>query len=465
VLHLSGLKYDTINVAVFASGFHRVATTALVAALTLPVSVAVAGDRKLQRAVESELSTGGLRGSVVSILVADLATGEIVYERRADELLIPASVTKIVTAASALGLLEPQYRFRSGLYGDGRKDKGTYHGDVYLKAWGDPVLVDERVWLLVRDLRRSGVRKIAGDLIVDDTFFDDVRFGYDWGNRTRAWYHAPHGAVSVNFNTIRSRGRNLAIKGDPSQNAGASFADMMAREGIVLDGRVRTGGSVPEGSRALAEASSKPLAAIVADLNKHSNNFVAEQILKTIGAEIAGPPGTAEKGLEAVSDFLEEIGLSAGDYDLHDGSGLSRSNRISARSVVRVLDHMARDFELGPEFIQSLKVAGAEGSKSRFGDELCRRRLRVKTGHLFRVNALAGYAWTTSGRQLAFAILANEYRRGRWAADRSLERICHAFLDDGPPSSEARRIASPLGLGAGPADLLSGAVSSDAQGD
>ena len=111
-----------------------------------------------------------------------------------------------------------------------------------------------------------------------------------------------------------------------------------------------------------------------------------------------------------------------------DGSGLSRSNRLSPRTVVRVLQTMAEDFEIGPEFIASLKVAGAEGSNHRFQDPLCHRRLRVKSGHLTGVAALAGYGQGSDGRRYIFSVIANDYRRGRGAADVAIERLCEAFL-------------------------------------
>ena len=146
---------------------------------------------------------------------------------------------------------------------------------------------------------------------------------------------------------------------------------------------------------------------------------------------------------------MRELGLTTG-FELHDGSGLSRSNRLSPRAVVRILAAMADDFTIGPEFLASLKVAGAEGSRRRFQDPLCFRRMRIKTGHLYGTTALAGFAQTASGRRLVFSIMANGYRRGRQSADRSLERFCEEFLDDaqaltGQVESEGREAVAEVG--------------------
>ena len=108
-----------------------------------------------------------------------------------------------------------------------------------------------------------------------------------------------------------------------------------------------------------------------------------------------------------------------------------------AHGLVQVLDAVARDFEIGPEFLASLKVAGAEGSKRRFQDDVCLRKMRVKTGHLYGVSALAGYGETVGGRRVVFAVLANEYRRGRAAADSGIEQICEAFLSFDAASAAA----------------------------
>lgn len=414
-------------------------------------------DTGIQQRIETELRRGGLRGARVGMLVVDAASGETVYELQADELLVPASVNKVLTAAAALKLLKPQYQFATAILGKGTQVGRTFRGDVYLRASGDPELVEERVWTLVKELKdRRGIDLIEGTLRVDDSFFDGERFGADWGPRSRAWYYAPHGAVSVNFNTLPVRGRYIAIEGDPSDYAARFFLDAMAQQGIRVSGGAGAPAVVPEGARALAESESKPLSEIVADLNKVSNNFIAEQLLKSMGALTQGAPGTVGKGIVAVASVMESFGIPPTAYVLADGSGLSRSNRLSPRTVVRVLMAMAEDFEIGPEFIASLKVAGAEGSNHRFQDPLCNRRLRVKSGHLTGVAALAGYGYGGGGRRYVFSIIANDYRRGRGAADVAIERLCEAFLaGEGQVSVAAKPRATlpPVGT-----PLLPGAV-------
>jgi D-alanyl-D-alanine carboxypeptidase/D-alanyl-D-alanine-endopeptidase (penicillin-binding protein 4) len=419
----------------------RLAILAALAALP-GVTGAVAGASELASRVDRALADRGLRGAQVGIVVADLGSGEVLYEREPDTPLVPASLTKLATSAAALWSLDPDYRFRTVLLGGGRKEGERYVGDLHLKAWGDPVLVEERLWVLAEQLRQKGIRRVDGDVVVDDSYFDLQRFGADW-KPSRASYRAPNGAVSVNFNTTRLRGRALAIADDPADNAGRELLRMLAGEGIAVSGGVRSGAPSPA-APVLAESESKSLGAIVADLNKLSNNFIAEQLLKTMGAERLGPPGTAEKGLQVVADYLSAIGVDPRGARLHDGSGLSPSNRITARAVVRILSETVRDFRVGPEFLASLRIAGVEGGPGRFRDPLCLRKLRVKTGHLDGVAALAGYGESAAGRRLVFAILVNDYRRGRRAADRGIEQVCEAFL-----GADARH---PITAVAGPGD-------------
>ena len=143
-------------------------------------------------------------------------------------------------------------------------------------------------------------------------------------------------------------------------------------------------------------------------------------------------PGTAVNGLKVVEAELSALGLPPSSYRLADGSGLSKINRMNAAQFVRLLVAMAKDFEVGPEFRASLKVAGAEGKAGRFRDPLCHRKMRVKTGHLTGVNTLAGYAVDSNGRALAFAVLTKGLRGGRGKSDRAVERICEVFLEAGP---------------------------------
>jgi D-alanyl-D-alanine carboxypeptidase/D-alanyl-D-alanine-endopeptidase (penicillin-binding protein 4) len=139
--------------------------------------------------------------------------------------------------------------------------------------------------------------------------------------------------------------------------------------------------------------------------------MIAEQILKTIGAEMAGLPGSTEKGLEFVQKFLVELGVSPGEFNLADGSGLSRQNRITPRAMVTLLEGVRDDFRIWPEYIASLAVVGVDGTiRKRLRRSPSARRIRAKTGLLAGVRSLSGYATASNGETLAFSILSNGRR-------------------------------------------------------
>jgi D-alanyl-D-alanine carboxypeptidase/D-alanyl-D-alanine-endopeptidase (penicillin-binding protein 4) len=194
---------------------------------------------------------------------------------------------------------------------------------------------------------------------------------------------------------------------EPALYTGRVFAKLLTEAGIALRGRVRRG-TVPPDARLLYTHRSKPLSLILQDMNKWSNNFIAEQLLRTLGKESYGSPGTREKGLRVVQNYLGGIGIPADSYQLDDGSGQSRGNRLSAAELVSVLEAMAHNSPWQAEFMASLGLWGMDGVvERRFSASPARGLLRVKTGTLEGVAALSGYARSTEGKVRAFSLLWN----------------------------------------------------------
>ncbi len=410
------------------------------------------------------------KGARLGLHILSLNKGDVLLDHKGGELFVPASNVKLITTAAALRALGPDYTFKTSLYFEGGRSGGTLKGNLYLKGSGDPTLVSERMWLLARAVGWRGIRRIEGDLVADDGFFEEEE------ERRKpegiAAYGAISGALSLNFNVATlyvspgakkgnrpivvldpeseylkienmastgARGTRLTLRvhradaGEqdtitlngrmplgsrtrryyvsithPWQYTARTFKTFLLRRGVSLEGGVRRG-RVPPDAELLLVQESRPLSAIIADLNKLSNNFVAEQLLRTLGAEVQGEPGSAEKGLAALRAFLWDLGLPAGSFRLADGSGLSRRNRLSPKALVRVLGHMFGDFRLRPEYVASLSVMGVDGTaERRLGGTPAERRIRVKTGLLHRVQALSGYAVTRRGETLAFSILVND---------------------------------------------------------
>ena len=211
---------------------------------------------------------------------------------------------------------------------------------------------------------------------------------------------------------------------DPANVAVSAVRHALQDAGIVVRGGSRVGAS-PASAVPIFTLASKPLAEIVRDMNKNSNNFIAEMLQRALGAETYGPPASREKGAQAVASFLRTCGIDPEPFTLTDGSGLSRSNRVSVSGLARILVRMWGDPRIGSPFLDSLPIGGIDGTlKGRmFGP--ARGRVRAKTGYIDGVTALAGYVPDTREGPVAFAFVVNGTSHPRTV--RALDDLC------GPP--------------------------------
>jgi serine-type D-Ala-D-Ala carboxypeptidase/endopeptidase (penicillin-binding protein 4) len=446
------------------------------------LSVLLAVEPMLDQAgVEAEIEKivrgQALAGSKTGISVHALEADKPLYDKGGDQLLSPASNIKLVTTAAALTLLKPDYRFKTTVLADAPiGPDGTLSGNLYIKGGGDPSLVSERMWFIVNELWHSGLRRITGNVVGDDSFFDAERtqVGWDEDASDRA-YQAMTSGLSVNFNTITLRltpapqaGRmgkvafdpptefakldasvmtqgkrtrvqidvtpvenisadKVKVKGSvasgdngrafwrkvdyPTEFAAHMFAAFIKSSGVQIEGKVATG-VTPASAVTLLLAESPRLTEIVSDLNKTSNNFVAEQIVKTLGAELMQAPGTWPKGLAVIKQFMTSLGIEEGKYTMQNGSGLGDVNRISPKHFVTVLKAVWKNPLIAPEYVSSLGVAASSGTlRNRMMGGPAAYRVRAKTGSLSNACSLSGYVSTLSGQTLAFSILVNGFKR------------------------------------------------------
>ncbi len=433
----------------------------------------------LQKQISKILADAALKNVSIGIQVHSLKTDESVFSYHGTDLLKPASNMKLVTTLAALKYLGPQYRFKTKLYTDGRIKNGMLQGNLYVKGFGDPLLVSEQLWYLVNDVKRLGFREVQGDLILDDSFFDTIRTVRDGDSSTQNGkdraYDAPLGALSVNFNTTAiyvypgaKVGKRAVVVVDPDNTyvkvinrsktlrnsaamtlevsrevgkthkapndtivvtggipldhtgkrfyrnisqplfyAATLFRRFLKEQGLIVRGRDQFK-VVPSSAKELWVYESRPLREVVGDLNKISNNFVAEQILKTMAAELKQPPGSTDKGLEILQEFLKEVGVQD-RVQLVNGSGLSSENLMSAAQLVEVLKYGYRHFGLFPEYMSSMGIVGVDGTVgSRLHQTVAQGRVRAKTGSLFGVSALSGYLSTLDNETLAFSMIMND---------------------------------------------------------
>lgn len=211
---------------------------------------------------------------------------------------------------------------------------------------------------------------------------------------------------------------------DPLWNFVASIESFLARAGVEFAGGLRPG-EAPAEARELFIHESKPLSLVVRDMGKYSNNFVAEQLVKTLGAETAGAPGTTASGCAALKVHVASTGVDTTGLRIKDGSGLSRGNRLTTRAIATVIRTAANEFATFPEFLASLSVSGTDGTLSdRMGYGGLEGVIRAKTGLLDGVTAISGIMEATSGRRLVFSIITNGSTCEAW----KVHDVEHAIL-------------------------------------
>lgn len=367
--------------------------------------------------------------------------------------MAPASVMKLVTTYAALDMLTPAYVWRSEILSDGKLENGTLKGNLYLKGSGDPKITLERFWLWLRDLRANGINSIAGDVVIDQSLFDVTAENIIDADPLRAYNTEPR-ALIVNFNSVRLRlsnsggdsvevdmlptlpalkllnrlkarpgnceawranlasklitaadGVTLELNGKFPRNCGGRemylnalpteiyigelFKSLWRELGGKFDGSVRTG-ATPKTARVLAGLESEPLATIIRDINKFSNNLMTRQLLLTLGTR-KGMPATPQHGAEVITQWLKDRNLPMPELVVENGSGLSRHERISAASLGRLLGDAYRH-PLSAEFVSSLPIAGIDGTmRTRLLNTPAANYAHIKTGALENVRSIAGY--------------------------------------------------------------------------
>jgi serine-type D-Ala-D-Ala carboxypeptidase/endopeptidase (penicillin-binding protein 4) len=218
----------------------------------------------------------------------------------------------------------------------------------------------------------------------------------------------------------------------PELFLGHTFREILKRYGVAIEKPLRLGTVPAEGYRTLATHDSPSLAVVLHDLNKRSSNFAAEQVLRTLGGEVVGRPGSWDKGLEAVARHLEALGIPRNSYRMSNGSGLYDSNRFTAEQLVTVMRAALRDFRIGSEYLASLAVAGIDGTLGqRMGGTPAHRYVRAKTGTLANVSSLSGVVGAPGEKPLLFSLLVNDVPNptaARVAQDRAAEAMV-LYLD------------------------------------
>lgn len=442
--------------------------------------------------------------------VVDLTNNSVIFAHQEHLSLAPASVQKLITTITALSILGPDYRYITHIQRDGFVDaEGTLHGNIYIKGSGDPGLGSSSLegsldlnrlydrW--GNEIRNSGIKKITGNVIADDSAFDSEMVPRKWlwediGN----YFGAGSSALSVNENeytvyfnagttlgsparivstkpnipgmtlvnnvttgaagsgdqvyifggpyaperwltgTVPLGARNFAVRGsipDPPMFAATTFHSFLTQKGIRISGDAISsrlaslkGHSLAMERQKIASTHSPPLSVIVDRTNMRSVNMYAENLLKTIGLYSMGK-GDFSSGISAILEFWEKQGLDTKGMRLHDGSGLSPSNRVTASQIGMMLAYAAQQdyFDI---LFHSLPLAGHSGSlRPMFHGTNSFGILRAKSGFLSNVRAYAGYTRMKNDTPVAFVLLVNDFDGTPIEMRNNMEKLLDAISD------------------------------------
>ena len=414
----------------------------------------------------------------------------------------PASVFKLVTTSAALETLGPAWTWKTGVFVTGPVRKGVLDGSVVIVGTGDPSLVMERVWLLLRQLRDTGVREIRGDILLDHSgFAPGTRSAADFDNAPSEPYNVLPDALLMNFRSV-----TLSFQPDPDAHvarvsaepplaglaidatvplskgscddwraalklgadnptrwrfAGAYPARCGARNwplaypdpasyesrlvgalwrelGSKLRGTVRDG-TLPDGATPVFTFESPQLAQIVRDINKYSNNTMAEQLFLTLAwnasSELSATATDVkeEQARAVLTQWLHDrLGSAADAVVVVNGSGLARETRISARTLGKLLESNWNS-PVMPELVSSLPINGVDGTLRR--STAIAGRAHLKTGSMRDVAAVAGYVQADSGRRYILVAVINDPNAGaaRPALDAAIDWVAHDPARAGAP--------------------------------
>lgn len=359
----------------------------------------------------------GSIGCSISVQIVSADKYDLIYEYNPGMKMIPASITKLVTAAAAIDVLGLNFDFKTVAYTDDSDIKdGVINGNLYLKGYGDPDLSSFDISYLAKLVAAKNITEVTGNIIYDESYLDEEHFGlanyYQGDTHPRNWPYVS----AINFN--KNRG-NI----DPAYSAGSLFLESLLSQGIKVDGIV-VAGVTPTASKEVA-LTSHSLFDVLARMNKESDNHSAITVFKVIGAESISPPGTIIKGEEAVIDFLTSMGNPRNIFEIVEGSGLSRYNTVNSDLYVRLLKYMYDDVKSFDTFYNSLSIAGKDGTlRNRMIGTEAEKNVHAKTGTLNSVSSLAGYAISRDSELMIFYIDMNGFGGSPNGVKYKQDKIC-----------------------------------------
>jgi len=484
-------------------------------------------DQLIQK-INSLLNQKNIQNSKTSISIYSLKNNKYLYNHNQNELLVPASVTKLFTTYFALNLLHKDPNLKTSIYTDAKEIKPILNGNLYIYGRGDALLSLSDLDYLIEKIKSLGIKKITGNIYADGSFFDgnSSRFSYS-GDLDEVEYVPPVTALSINRNSgmvIISAGsvagrpasvqiipaslgfvvnNNVCVVGavpskinrkrkkhslndyyevenilyfeqkygdkrkksilrksgisvttkllpngkqlvnlsgsisinsnqkyalkilNPEMIAAGAFYQRLKDNGIEITGNFSVKKLENFNQAALLAEFSRDLCSFISEINKNSDNYLAETLFKIIGATFNNNSNNRTSSIEFYKSFAPKFGIDFNELILNDGSGLSRRNKTTTNAVTKLLISAVHS-EFADCFGRSLAIAGVDGTlRKRFISTHCENNLIAKTGTHRNVSALAGYVNSLDGDTLVFAIISNGWAVGEYKA---LENAIGEFL-------------------------------------
>jgi len=324
----------------------------------------------------------------------------LLYAYKPEAKMIPASITKVITTATAYYTLGANYEFKTIIYTDDNNiSDGVINGNLYIKGYGDPDLSSYDIVTVAKTIIGKNIKSITGNIIYDDTYLDNEHYGLAnyYSSDTKIAYWPYVCALSLDKNKSSN---------NPAYSAAKLLSDELTSQSIKVEGII-VAGTTPGGSKEITRIT-RSIVDVLYNMNKVSDNQSAITVFKVIGANYKSPPGTLKDGSNAVIDFLSSIGVARNNYEILEGSGLTRYNYVTSDLYIQVLKYMFDDEKNFDSFYSTLPIAGIDGTlKDRMNGTEAEKNVHAKTGTINGVSTLTGYAISRDNEPIIFYIAMN----------------------------------------------------------
>ncbi len=426
----------------------------------------------------------GIPPTAVSLYAKNLSTEKLLFEYDSNQQKNPASVMKLVTTLGALEILGPAYRWKTEVYFRGEISGTTLEGDLIIKGYGDPNLNLESFWVLLNKIQSKGVKNITGNVILDRSFFELPHHDpSNFDGKPHRPYNLGPDALMINFRAVqinlvpnkkkkqidiysvphldelklvnnlrftnkpcwnwpdspKIQNKQIIFSGSfsskcgekqrfysilpPDQYAELLFNQIWGNLDGSLSGKVLPG-LKKKSDRLLLKQFSKPLTEILTQTNKFSNNAMARQVFLTLGSKQKNSAITTSDAEQELKYWLESIGVPKIDITIDNGSGLSRTSRISVKNIARILERAWRS-PLMPEFVSSLPLLATDGTlRKRMKNSDLSGMGHLKTGYIKNVRTIAGFLRNKNNQTVLLVFFINHPKAKKsWPAHEELLKL------------------------------------------